>query len=93
MPRAPLADGRTRPVNPNVFPVSFPDNGRFLPSGAPSETLQRLVDSASAPHARELAKMPRRHFSRAARLVPAISAAAATMLLLVQLYLNAGSLS
>jgi hypothetical protein len=93
VPPAPLADGRSRRVKPNVFPVSFPDNGHFLPSGAPSETLQRLLENTSAPEARELGKRPRRHFGRAARLVPAVSAAAATILLLVQLYLSAGSLS
>jgi hypothetical protein len=92
-PPASLADGRSRLVKPNVFPVSFPDNGRFLPSGAPSETLQRLVESASDPEALRLGKRPRPHFGRAATLVPAISAATATMLLLVQLYLGAGSLS
>lgn len=80
-------------VKPNVFPVSFPDNGRFRPSGAPSETLQRLVESASETEAPKLGESLPPHFGRAATLVPAISAATATMLLLVQLYLSGGSLS
>lgn len=93
VPPAPLVDEASRPMKPNVFPVPFPDNGRFLPSGAPSETLERLLESESVPKTPEPKTSPRPHFSRAATLVPAISAAGATMLLLAQLYLSGGNLS
>jgi hypothetical protein len=90
-------DALTRPAQaksqkPRVFPISFPDNGSVLEAGAASDALQRLMENAvdSEVHGSQVSSQ--RHSWRFATLVPTSSAAVATSLLVLQLYLSAGSL-
>ena len=83
---------QTKSWKPRVFPVSFPDNGSFLETGAASHALERVMEHAVESEELEARAPSRRHVQRVTTLIPTSSATAATALLLVQLYLGAGSL-
>ena len=76
-----------------VFPVTFPDNGTFVEARSSSDALNRLVDYADAPEidtprVEQSPPDPRRRLT----IVPTSSAATATALLLLQLYVGSGTL-
>jgi hypothetical protein len=77
---------------PRVFPMSFPDNGSVLEAGAASEALHRLLEHALDVEVLASRVSSRGHFRRCTTLISTSSAAAATSLLVLQLYLSAGSL-
>ena len=83
---------QSRSQKPQVFPISFPDNGSLLEASRASAALQRLLEPPVDPSAQTSRVPRRRHLRRVATLVPTSSAAVATSLLVFQLYLSSGSL-
>jgi hypothetical protein len=94
---APLADTVARPPlaarpKPRVFPVPFPDTGGYFEAGAATDALHRLVECSVEPDEPTGRTLSPGQLRRRATLVPTGSAAAATLLLALQLLSSAGTL-
>jgi hypothetical protein len=91
----PLETGETSQAGrlrvPRIFPVSFPDNGRFsFDVGTTADARRRLLDASVQS---ELVGLRSRNHARpGGTLVPTSSAAASVALLVLQLYIGQGTL-
>jgi len=81
-----------KPRKPRVFPVSFPDNGSFLETGAASDALERMVEHAADSELLAPRVSSRRHCRRITTVIPTSAAASAVALFVVQLYVSQGNL-